>query len=57
VQRERVAPPGHVLPAAEVAQQLWCARLPHQGEIIEPEFLEAAAKAAVVFAISIAGSG
>jgi hypothetical protein len=52
VQRQRVVSPLDVLPLAEVAQQLRCARLPHQGEIIEPEFLEVAVKPTVVFHLS-----
>jgi hypothetical protein len=42
MQRQGVPSPSNVLPPAEVPQKLRMARLPHQGEIIEPQFLEAA---------------
>lgn len=45
---ERVAPPINVLPAAKFGQQFRRIRLAHQGEIIEPQFLKAAAKSSVV---------
>jgi len=48
VKHERIAPPGHVLPAAEVIQQLRSSRLPHQREIIEPAPLEEAAKSTLI---------
>jgi hypothetical protein len=41
MQRQRVPSPRDVLPSAEVAQELRAARLPHQGEVIEPQLLEA----------------
>ena len=41
MQRQRVASPRNVLPSAEVPQQLRAACLPHQGEVIEPQLLEA----------------
>ena len=48
MQRERVAPPINVLPAAKFGQKFRRIRLANQGEIIEPQFLEAAAKSSVV---------
>ena len=48
MQRQRIAPPDHVLPPAEIAQQLRGALLLYQGEIIEPELLKAAAKPSAV---------
>jgi hypothetical protein len=44
VQRERITPPGYILPPTKVGQHLGRACLSNQGEIIEPELLEAAAK-------------
>src|SRR5271155_4713161 len=41
MQRQRIPPPRNILPSAEVPQELGAARLPHQGEVIEPQFLEA----------------
>jgi len=52
VQRQGIAPPGHILPAAEVGQQVGSACLLGQGEIIEPEFLEAAMKPSMVLQLA-----
>jgi hypothetical protein len=41
MQRQRIPSPRNVLPSAEIPQELGAARLPHQGEVIEPQFLEA----------------
>ncbi len=41
-------PPSNVLPSAEIPQQLGAARLSHQGEIVEPQLLEAAPEASVL---------
>jgi len=41
MQGQRVPSPRNVLPSAEVPQEFGAARLPHQGEIIEPQLLEA----------------
>lgn len=45
MQGERVTPPCDILPAAEVGEQVRCARLAHQREIVEGQLLEAATKA------------
>jgi hypothetical protein len=52
MQRKRVPSPRNVLPSAEAAQELGAARLPHQGKIIEPQFLETAPKSSVIFDFS-----
>jgi hypothetical protein len=48
MQRQRVPSPRNVLPPAEVPQELRMACLPHQDEIIEPQFLEAAPESASI---------
>src|SRR5215472_3460099 len=48
MQRERIAPPRHVLPAAEVGEQLRRAGLANESEIVEAQLLEAAPKAAAL---------
>src|ERR1700685_1555260 len=52
MQCQRVASPRNVLPSAEVPQQLRMARLPHQGEVIEPQLLEAAPESAAILYFS-----
>src|SRR5882757_10973822 len=52
MQRQRVPSPRNVLPSAEVPQELGPARLPHQGKIIEPQFLEAAPESPAIFYFS-----
>src|SRR5271155_1448935 len=41
MQRQRIPPPRDILPSTEVPQELGAARLPHQGEVIESQLLEA----------------
>ncbi len=48
VQRQRVAPPGGVLPAAEVGEQLRRACRAHQRKILDAQLLEAPAKTSVL---------
>jgi len=52
MQRQRVPSPRNVLPSAEVPQELGAARLPHQGEVIEPQFLEAAPESPAILDFS-----
>src|SRR5208283_3265391 len=52
MQRQRVPSPRSVLPSAEVAQDLGAARLPHQGEVIEPQLLEAAPESPAILYFS-----
>ena len=52
MQRQRVTSPRSVLPLAEVAQDLGAARLAHQSEVIEPQFLEAAPESPVILDFS-----
>src|ERR1700690_3536774 len=52
MQRQRVPSPGNVLPAAEVPQELRMACLAHQGEIIEPQFLEASPESPAILYFS-----
>jgi hypothetical protein len=52
MQRQRVPSPRNVLPSAEVPQELGSARLLHQGEIIEPQFLEASPESPAILYFS-----
>jgi hypothetical protein len=52
MQRQCVPSPRDVLPSAEVPQQLGAARLPHHGEVIEPQLLKAAPEAPAVLHFS-----
>jgi hypothetical protein len=52
MQCQRVASPRNVLPSAEVPQELGAARLPHQGEVIEPQLLEAPPESAAILYFS-----
>jgi hypothetical protein len=52
MQRQRIASPRNVLPPAEVPQEIGVACLPHQGEIIEPQFLEAAPESPAILYFS-----
>lgn len=52
VQHQRVPSPRNVLPSAEVPQEIGAARLPHQGEVIEPQLLEAAPVSPAIFYFS-----
>jgi hypothetical protein len=46
LKRQCVTPPRHVLPAPEVAKEVWRAGVPEEREVVEPQWLEAAMKAA-----------
>jgi hypothetical protein len=52
MQRQSVPSPRNVLPPAEVPQELGAARLPHQSEVIEPQFLEAPPETPVILYFS-----
>src|ERR1700728_5461475 len=52
MQCQRVPSPRNVLPATEVPQEFGAARLPHQGEIIEPMFLETASESTAILYLS-----
>jgi len=52
MQRQSVPSPHNVLPSAEIPQEFGAARLPHQGEVIEPQFLEAPPESSAIFYFS-----
>src|ERR1700731_4829313 len=52
MQRQSIPSPSNVLPPAEVAQEFGAARLPHQGEVVEPQFLEAAPESRAILYFS-----
>src|ERR1700732_2282763 len=52
MQPQRVPSPRNVLPSAEVPQELGAACLPHQREVIKPQFLEAAPESAAILYFS-----
>src|SRR6202035_2344919 len=52
MQRQCVSSPRHVLPSAEVPQELGAARLPHQGEVIETQLLEASPESPAILHFS-----
>jgi hypothetical protein len=52
MQRQCVLSPRNVLPSTEIPQELGAARLPHQGEVIEPQLLEAAPESPVILYFS-----
>jgi len=52
MQRQSVSSPRNVLPLAEVPQEVGAARLPHQGEVIETQLLEAAPESPAILYFS-----